>query len=364
MAPRYRLLIALTLGACGGSSSPAPAPAPLDTSAPRDASAPPSDAPVPDAGGACAHPFGVIGGRHLSQDVVSGILSDLDARWLRMNVLLDGQDVDVRPYLESGFNLVLTVANRDPANEDRTYDGNGAFAQAGYPFVSKSAYQKDISDLLAPLLPYLSKGREIWVQCENEVFDARVNAKAAYWRGTDAQYMTQLAALFETVRAADERIPVVLSSFASSTLDAAMDPNDSRHAPAATHVATLLEGRYDAADLHFYGCPDQIDPKIRFIRDQLAPGKRWISTENGGPDTRCASTPAFSLELEAQQVPERLTACAHGGGSVCLWFSLFDEPGTGPIFDNLGLLTATQPPVQKPAYDAYKRLSTSWCAVP
>jgi hypothetical protein len=36
----------------------------------------------------------------------------------------------------------------------------------------------------------------------------------------------------------------------------------------------LLEGRYDAADLHFYGCVDDIAAKIKWIQARLQQGKR------------------------------------------------------------------------------------------
>ncbi len=87
----------------------------------------------------------------------------------------------------------------------------------------------------------------------------------------------------------------------------------------------------------------------------------WISTEDGGPNVSCKSTPvSWSQDLtqfeklEAQQVPARLSACAEQGGSICLWFSLFDLKSSADVFNHLGLLDQdSTPPRKKPAYDAF-----------
>jgi len=97
-------------------------------------------------------------------------------------------------------------------------------------------------------------------------------------------------------------------------------------------------------------------------------GKLWISTENGGPDYRCPETPTkwdqnptLFEQIQAQQVPTRLSACADNGGSICLWFSLFDLlKETGDVFSHLGLLDpSVSPPRKKPAYDAFKTFTGS-----
>jgi hypothetical protein len=59
-------------------------------------------------------------------------------------------------------------------------------------------------------------------------------------------------------------------------------------------------------------------------------------------------------KLQAHQVPARLSACAEQGGSICLWFSLFDFKNSADIFNHLGLLDqVTTPTRKKPAYDAF-----------
>jgi len=92
----------------------------------------------------------------------------------------------------------------------------------------------------------------------------------------------------------------------------------------------------------------------------------WISTENGGPDFRCKATPVswkddlaqFEQE-QAKQVPLRLSACLGNGGSICLWFSLFDLKNSDDVFSHLGLLDQdATPPRKKPAYDAFKAFVT------
>jgi len=39
------------------------------------------------------------------------------------------------------------------------------------------------------------------------------------------------------------------------------------------------------------GCVEDIPAKAQWVKDHMLAGKRWISTENGGPDSRCPGTP-------------------------------------------------------------------------
>ncbi|MBI3893542.1 MAG: hypothetical protein HY303_18645 [Candidatus Wallbacteria bacterium] len=107
----------------------------------------------------------------------------------------------------------------------------------------------------------------------------------------------------------------------------------------------LTRGRYDVADLHFYGCVEDIPVEVQWVKAHMPPGKSWISTENGGPDIRCPSTPVSWEQnpeeyerLQARQVSERLSACADSGGLVCLWFSFLDMTGETSVFTHMGLI--------------------------
>lgn len=63
---------------------------------------------------------------------------------------------------------------------------------------------------------------------------------------------------------------------------------------------------------------------------------------------------------QAGQVAARLDACAAGGGSVCLWFSLLDLKGEVEVFRDLGLLDqAFSPPRWKPAALAFQSYPAS-----
>ena len=287
--------------------------------------------------------FGVhIGGQGKTLNL-RPILNDLGVSWVRINNNLDGTGTAISPFLDAGFNVVITIANRDPANIDTTY---GTLVNAGYPFKSKEVYQHRIREILTPLLPYLKQGRQIWVQCENEVGDASKNPKARFWRGTMEQYARQLEALYEAVKALDPSIPVVLSSFTSEQLSWVIRPDDP-HSEGASRLFTamLTKGRYDAVDLHFYGCVEDIPAEVQWVKAHMPSEKRWISTENGGPDARCPSTPiswehnpAEYERIEAQQVSQRLSACADNGGSVCLWFSFLDMTDETRVFTHMGLI--------------------------
>ncbi|MBI3952207.1 MAG: hypothetical protein HY314_17295 [Acidobacteria bacterium] len=103
------------------------------------------------------------------------ILTDLGAGRVRVNGHLDGKKGDVKPVLEAGINLVITFNNADPSNIDTTYGTPAEWIHAGFPFRSKAAYQQRIREELMPLLPYLATGRQVWVQCENEISDASAN---------------------------------------------------------------------------------------------------------------------------------------------------------------------------------------------
>ena len=125
----------------------------------------------------------------------------------------------------------------------------------------------------------------------------------------------------------------------------------------------LSEGQYDAADLHFYGCVEDIPAKVAWVKANMPADKLWISTENSGPDPRCETTPhswAENLsrfeEVESQQVATRLSACAENSGSVCLWFSFFDLKNEDDVFNHLGLLDqSVLPPREKPAFSAFQQ---------
>jgi hypothetical protein len=129
-----------------------------------------------------------------------------------------------------------------------------------------------------------------------------------------------------------------------------------------THLMT--KGNYDALDLHFYGCVKDIPSKIATIKKLLPETRKflWISTENGGPDYRCPDTPQTEKldpsqfeQAQAAQVPARLSACAEGGGSVCLWFALFDLKKSAEPFTYLGLLDQdSNPPRRKAAYNSFR----------
>lgn len=309
---------------------------------------------------ATAHPFGVQSSLGKRPDM-PGYAVDLNAQWVRVNAALDGTDADLRPFLDAGLNLVVTFHNADPANVDTTYGAIQDWPNAGFPFKTKTRYQQDVRDFLTPLLPWLAQGRQIWVQAENEIGDVGAAADGVYWRGTTDQYLVLLAAFTETVHALHPSLVVVLTSFASNNLDVAINPADPKYAYQTSRMARLLsEGQYDAADGHFYGCIEDMAARIGWLTMHLPAGKRWIATEISGPDSTCPTTPhtwrddlAQFEQTSAQQVAPRLTACANGGGAICLWFSLFDLTGEVDQFNHLGVLDGrVSPPRQKPAYAA------------
>lgn len=305
--------------------------------------------------------FGVIipGGHGDSSDIVN----DLGAKWVRINVNLGRSQPDPRWYLDKDINVILTISNRDGNNADPTYGTPAQWPQAGFPYLSADRYSSELRSVITPLVPAVSAGRQVWVQCENEVFDASIVSQSRYWRGTTAQYLTLEKTCYDTTKSVDPAMRVVLSSFSSEGLaEAAAGSGPGAREHETFYEKLLSDASYDAVDLHFYGCVSDIPSKVRWVNKHRPQNTQWISTENGGPDPRCPPTPqtwqqdlSTFEQTEAAQVPERLTACADNGGAVCLWFSLFDLRGQGVIFSHLGLLDgSTSPPREKPAYHAFR----------
>lgn len=290
--------------------------------------------------------------------------SDLGARWVRANYDLDGKNPDkFNKFLDAGINVVMTVSNKDPNNILTTYGTQAEWPNAGFPYKDKATYQNDIRGFLTPYIPYLASGRQIMVQCENEITDATTNLKARFWRGTLDQYMQLLSACYDAVHGMDSRFKVVLSSFPSESMDLLIHPTQQpRSQTALTRTTTMLGGKYDVVDPHFYGCVEDIPTKVQWIKSHMKPGSLWITTESSGPDSRCASTPttyeqdpAKFNQVQVQQVQQRMDACAQNGGSVCLWFSLFDLKDETSVFNHMGLIDSrTSPVTKKPAYGALK----------
>lgn len=312
--------------------------------------------------------YGVIGARNASNTAVMSTMKDIGASWVRVNYFFsDSNNPDLAALLNNGFNLVVTFKYDKPGNIDTTY---GTFAQwpaAGFPYVNAATFQNDIQSALKPTLPYLSKGRSVYAQIENETSDASIVPQAKYWRGTVNQYIQQLNTFASAVHSLDKRIPVVVAGIPTTELDAVIQ-SGAKHDEAVKHLTALYSrGTYDAVDLHFYGCVSDIPSKMAWVKQNVHAGTKLISTENGGPDSRCSATPDVYdtnpqqyLQAEASQVSQRLKACADNGGSVCLWFSLFDLSGESAVFTHMGLLDRSNPPEQKPAYDAFKNFTATY----
>jgi hypothetical protein len=137
--------------------------------------------------------FGVLGRQATGPSVVA-ILADLGAGTVRFHFTFEGNDPDPTPLLSAGVAVVITFKNRDAANVDTTYGTPSQWPNAGFPYLSRAAYQHDVTAALTPILPLVASGAQVWAQCENEAFDATEKPGFPFWRGTDQQYLAQLAA--------------------------------------------------------------------------------------------------------------------------------------------------------------------------
>ena len=314
------------------------------------------------ASGATASPYGVMvsGASNDPARVASAI--DLGAHWVRLNYELGGPQSDPQHFLDAGVDVVLTITNNDPTNVITTYGTPAQYPHAGFPYVARDRYVAAVQKVVQALHPRV--GHHVWVQCENEINDASLAPNSPDWRGTTNQYLTLLGACRTAVKRADARSRVVLAGMQSESLDAAINPANLHHGFAADRLSRLLNSpAYNVVDLHFYGCVETIPAKVAWIKARMRAGTSWISTEDAGPDPRCATTPitwrdARFESTQAAQVTRRLTTCAAQGGRICLWFSLRDLRGETDVFNHLGLIDShSNPWRQRPAYDAFQRLT-------
>jgi hypothetical protein len=285
--------------------------------------------------------------------------------WVRLEIFLGETGQDYTPYLAAGFNVILTIVNKNPDNIVTDYGTAQDWPGAGFPFQKKDQYQQDIRTLLQPAVAYLQQGRQVWVQAENEETDATVEKNAIYWRGTDEQYLAQSQAFYTAVKSVSPNIRVALTSFAGYMLENIANPNMPGYAYSVQHVTLLLtQAKYDGLDLHFYKCVEDIPNLVKALKALVPAGQPfvWISTENGGPMANCKSTRitwqqdlAQYEKLQAEQLPERLSACIANGGRICLWFSFFDLHNIDDTFNHLGVIDLFADPARKkPAYVAYQ----------
>ncbi len=288
---------------------------------------------------------------------------ELGASWIRINVGVNGSADATKAvkYLDAGMHAVITLNYRNASNIDTTYGTTSEWANGGFPYKDKATYQKDVQNALKPVTGYLAKGRQIMVQAENEVGDAKVSSESKYWRGTTDQYLTQLDALHDAVKELNGSYKVVLSGFTDGAEESVLTPGTQKYNYQVSRMSTMLASPdYDYADLHFYGCSDTIAAKATWVKDHQPAGKGWIATEIGGPMPNYCGYVDWHTDLagfekaQADQVATRLSACSANGGTVCLWFSLFNLNGEVDSFNHLGLLTQEQTPQKKPAFDAFK----------
>lgn len=288
---------------------------------------------------------------------------DLGASWVRVNFNVDGKNSvsTAIKYLDGGLNAVVTLTYQNASNVDTTNGTVSDWPKAGFPYKDKSVFENDIKKSIASLTPYLSKGRTIYVQYENEVTDVGYAKNSAFWRGTTDQYLTNLSAFAEAVHSVNASYKVVESSFTSQALATVAHPDGSQKYNFQLDRMTkmLASSAYDYADLHFYNCVSDIAPEVAWVKAHLPKGKGWVTTENSGPTPQCAGSVSWQQDLtkfeqaEASDVTARFQACRDNGATVCLWFSLFDLNGEVSTFNHLGLLTQESSPRKKPAYDAF-----------
>jgi hypothetical protein len=346
------LVLAAACGQAGVGADHAEVPSPPTSAAATTTTATPSPATE----------FGVMASGRQNPAPLVDAVTESDAQWVRVNVELGREHPDLTAYLTAGLDVVVTVVNTDPSNIDTSLGTTDHYPNAGFPYVSRDTYVADVRALLQPLVPQLHGSRQLIVECENEVGDAMVVPNGRFWRGSTDQYLAVLDACYEATTSVDPAIRVSLSSFASESLDAVLDPSDPHHDFAVDRIERLLhDGRYDMVDLHFYGCVADIAAKVAWVDSRRHAGTEWISTENGGPDLRCPTMTAdWRIDgtawdaAQADEVPVRLDACANAGGRVCLWFSFLDLKNEADQFSHLGLIdTRVRPPRRKPAYDAF-----------
>lgn len=334
-------------------------------------------------------------------------IGELGASWVRVNSTINGKTSNnFVKFLDEGINVIITLTHRDPNNsvQDLDYGTVSTCPNGGFPFIDEQSFKDSVQTAISLAVPYLDT-RQVWVQAENEVSDASVNSDnvtdvcmkgGKYWHGTTDQYLTNLKALHDAVKELDPRMKVVMSGFTSQALDSVIGDSsvDYRYDYQYSRLTKMFNSpndtSYDAVDLHFYACADDIAAKAQWLKDHLPAGKLWITTENSGPNVNgdiigidrttgksqyrecpeylgergTEALPWWQTDLaafeaeQANQINVRMNACANNGGSICLWFSLFDLDNEVDVFNHLGLLDKDDidPTItnRKPSFYAYQ----------
>ena len=127
-------------------------------------------------------------------------LTELGARWVRLNIGLDGTSPDFRSFRRR-VNVVITFNNADPTTPIARLTAFAQWPNAGFPYKSKAVYQQRIRDTLTPLLPYLSAAARSGFNAKTRSAMPRSPPTGAR-RGTTDQYRPVAGILRGGARAA------------------------------------------------------------------------------------------------------------------------------------------------------------------
>jgi hypothetical protein len=117
---------------------------------------------------------------------------------------------------------------------------------------------------------------------------------------------------------------------------------------------------FDLIDLHYY-VPRLLSPTALDAWKAACPGKTYVSTETGIPDTpivwkEVSPEVGGSREAQARDLSKVLSSMFVAGYSAVYWYLIDHDfvPGTDDPFEHIGLVTRTYE--KKPSFEAYKTM--------
>lgn len=262
----------------------------------------------------------------------------------------DSFEEAIKPYLDSGIEILVMITTRNPDNCNPDYCrgkiNDQRLQHAGFPPADYDSYYDFIYNFTRHF-----KGKISMIQVDNEVNDYGI-----YWHAPYYEYKNIVNTAYRAVKDADPAMPVVLAGFASP--EWIMQKNETVFRMAEDVLANTS---YDVVDIHFYHDYRSMPEKIRWFRDRGV--KNLISTECSGPDPS-TNTPEGWAEQPSEMV-KRFTLGFSEGLQRINWFSFVDLLGEAQKFRYMGLVHVPYDElkrgnlgiVKKPAYYTYDMMT-------
>ncbi len=282
-------------------------------------------------------------------------LDFLGVGWVREQFRLgEGKDdlaiMFYSQIISEGFGLFLTIHHRDETNIKA--EDMASFIQStrgSYPPDDTVKYKNLVSGFVNSLVDEItSQGKSpedfLIIQFCNEVMPTDIvpDNKTRFWHGTSDEYLNTLKWTFNAVK---DQVPHNISVANAGISSAAMeeivtydnDPSSADQFQTDVHEfndRVLRKGKFDWADVHLRHHVDDLADKINWVKERWA--GPLTATEFAGPDPRTRI--AFSENLQAQELVERMSIALDAGVDRIFWSHLMESTAVDEIYFKEGLL--------------------------